>query len=166
MQMKQSTPAPLFIIFGSLAPSHKQKHLQEMFRQWWYWVSVHRIVPRMLKVHAPELYDAMPATVAKSRQPVESGRRRHQWWTRPPPSHVPPNNLFRARANSCKFEQICACQSRRFVHLLCQPLLLLLPPPAFSAPPKNAKLCASTTDICDILHWVSDTLKLLFLKVK
>ena len=165
--MKQSTPAPLFIIFGSLAPSHKQKHLQEMFwQQWWYWVSVHRIVPRMLKVHAPELYDAMPATVAKSRQPVESGRRRHQWWTRPPPSHVPPNNLFRARANSCKFEQICACQSRRFVHLLCQPLLLLLPPPAFSAPPKNAKLCASTTDICDILHWVSDTLKLLFLKVK
>ena len=137
--MKQSTPASVFIIFGSLAPSHKQKHLQEMFwQQWWYWVSVHRIVPRMLKVHAPELYDAMPATVAKSRQPVESGRRRHQWWTCPPPSHVPPNNLFRARANSCKFEQICAIFKRLCARMpkqeVCAPFVSTspLPPPATS----------------------------------
>ena len=70
----------------------------------WNWVLVRRIVPKSSEfMHW--LYDPMPATLV-SRQP--SGRRRQHWWTRPPPSHVPPNNLFRAPPNSCKFEQICA----------------------------------------------------------
>ena len=66
---------------------------------------------------------------AKSRH--RSGRRRHRWWTRPPTSHVPPNTLFRVRANLCKFEQICVIFNQLNMRLrgggLCTPVTAWFP---------------------------------------